>query len=146
MVVQVEHALPRDQVALERLIAAYHVSEGCSPRPERLREGIRQVLEKRVEGTILVGRQNEAIVGVVLGVCLLSTEVGRVLMIQDFFVEPISRRRGVGRALVNRLLKESRGMGVDEVNLEVLPANSVAAAFWKSMSFESTGEWCTGGA
>jgi ribosomal protein S18 acetylase RimI-like enzyme len=104
-----------------------------------VRWAVEQLLQERIEGVILVARENETVVGVLLGVSMPSTELGRVLVVQDFFVEPHFRRRGVGRALACRILQEARDMGIDEVDVEILPTNSVAMAFWKSMSFETTG-------
>lgn len=60
-------------------------------------------------------------------------------MIQDFYVVPTSRRKGVGRALATRLLGEAKALHIDRVDLEVLPTNADAPAFWRALGFHSTG-------
>ncbi len=137
--VLVERAAPPDRPDVERLIAAYHASEGVRPRPERISWAVEQVLRNRVGGLLLVAREKRVVVGVALAVYTPSAELGRLLVINDFFVEPAMRRKGVGRALATKLLEEARAMHVDQIDGEVLPTNGAAAAFWRSMGFRNTG-------
>jgi GNAT superfamily N-acetyltransferase len=137
--VLVERAAPPDRPDVERLIAAYHASEGLKPRPERISWAVDQVLRNRVGGILLVAREKRAVVGVALAVYQPSAELGRVLVLNDFYVDPSVRRKGVGRALATRVLEEAKAMHVDQVDFEILPSNVVAAAFWKAMGYRPTG-------
>ena len=137
--VLIERAVPPDRLDVERLIAAYHASEGVTPKPERITWAVDQILKNRVGGVILVARERRAIVGVVLAVYQPSAELGRMLVVNDFFVDPATRRKGVGRALATKLLEEAKAMHVDRIDLEILPTNAAAAAFWKSMGFRTQG-------
>ncbi len=137
--VLVERAAPPDRIDIERLIAAYHASEGVKPRPERITWAVQQLLGNRVGGVLLVAREKRAVVGVALAIYQPSAELGRMLVLNDFFVEPALRRKGVGRAMAAKLLEEAKAMRIDQIDLEVLPTNAVAAAFWKSMGFRNTG-------
>ena len=74
--------------------------------------------------------------GVALAVYTPSAELGRVMTVNDFFVRPALRRRGVGREMVKLLIEESRLMGTDEINLEVVFGNKTAAVFWSSVGFK----------
>ncbi len=137
--VLIERAVPPDRLDVERLIAAYHVSEGVTPKPERITWAVEQVLRNRVGGVILVAREKRTILGVALAVYQPSAELGRMLVVNDFFVDPATRRKGVGRALASKLLDEAKAMRVDRIDLEILPGNATAAAFWKSMGFRTQG-------
>ncbi len=137
--VLVERAAPPDRPDVERLIAAYHASEGVRPRPERITWAVDQLLRNRVGGLLLVAREKRVVVGVALAVYQTSAELGRLLVINDFFVEPSLRRKGVGRAIAAKLLDEAKAMHIDQIDLEVLPTNTAAAAFWKTMGFRHTG-------
>ncbi|MCI4371612.1 MAG: GNAT family N-acetyltransferase [Thermoplasmata archaeon] len=137
--VLVERAAPPDRLDVERLIAAYMVSEGIKPRPERITWAVEQVMKNRVGGVLLVAREKKAVVGVALAVYSPSAELGRLLVLNDFFVDPTMRRKGVGRALATRLREEARAMRVERIDLEVTPTNATAAAFWKSMGFRTGG-------
>ncbi len=135
----VERAAPPDRPDVERLIAAYHASEGVRPRPERISWAVDQLLRNRVGGLLLVAREKRVVIGVALAVYSPSAELGRVLVVNDFFVEPSMRRKGVGRALAGKLVDEAKAMHIDQIDLEVLPTNAAGAAFWKSVGFRNTG-------
>jgi ribosomal protein S18 acetylase RimI-like enzyme len=137
--VLIERANPTDRLDVERLIAAYLTSEGVKPRPERITWAVEQVMRNRVGGVLLVAREKRAVVGVALAVYSPSAEEGRLLVVNDFFVDPAMRRKGVGRALATRLLEEAKAMRVERIDLEVTPTNAAAAAFWKSMGFRTGG-------
>ncbi len=137
--VLVERAAPPDRLDVERLISAYHASEGVKPRPERITWAVDQILRNRVGGLLLVAREKRVVVGVALAVYQPSAELGRLLVVNDFFVEPTMRRKGIGRALAAKILEEAKAMHVDQIDLEVLPTNTAASAFWKSMGFRNTG-------
>ena len=137
--VLVERAAPPDRPDVERLIAAYHASEGVKPRPERIAWAVDQILRNRFPGVLLVAREKRAVIGVALAVYEPSAELGRVLVINDFFVDPATRRKGVGRALAAKLMEEAKAMHVDQIDLEILPTNAAAAAFWKTMGFRTQG-------
>src|SRR5436190_16038887 len=92
----VERANPTDRADVERLIAAYHTSEGVKPKPERISWAVEQQMRNRFPGVLIVAREKKALVGVALAVYAPSAEPGRVLVIPDFFVAPALRRKGVG--------------------------------------------------
>lgn len=137
--VLVERATPADRGGVERLIAAYIASEGGRPKPERVSWAVEQQLKNRFPGILLVARETGSVVGVALAVYTPSAELGRVLVVNDFFVDPAFRRKGVGRALAIRLLEEAKSMRVDRIDLEVLPTNPDATAFWRKMGFSAAG-------
>ena len=81
----------------------------------------------------MVAWEKSAIVGVALAVYTPSAELGRVMTVNDFFVRPEHRRKGVGRELAKHLIEECKRMKIDEIGLEVLQGNKTAAAFWNSV-------------
>ncbi len=139
MVFVVERANPGDRPEVERFIAAYHTSEGVRSRPERVTWAVDQMMRNRFPGLLLVAREHRSVVGMALAVYTPSAELGRVLVVNDFFVDPSLRRKGVGRALATRILDEAKAMRIDRIDLEVLPTNPDAAAFWKAMGFKTSG-------
>ena len=120
---------------IERLIAEYHSSEGLTPIEERIAWAVNKQLRHQATGLLLVARDEDTIVGVALAVYTPSAELGRVMTVNDFFVRPDHRRRGVGRDLAKHLTKECQRMKIDEIGLEVLHGNKTAAAFWNSVGF-----------
>lgn len=124
---------------IERLISEYHVSEGITPNPERIEWAVSLALRNQFPSVLLVARDGARIVGVALATYSPSAELGRVLMVNDFYVEPKARRKGVGRLLAWKLLEEAKRMWIDKVDLEVLPANTIAARFWETLYFRTQG-------
>jgi len=135
----VERATSADREAIERLITAYIASEGLRAKAERVSWAVEQVIKNRFPGVLLVAKEKGAVVGVALAVYTPSAELGRVLTVNDFFVDPAYRKKGVGRALAARVLDEAKAMHVDRIDLEVLPANAGAAAFWRKIGFVTVG-------
>jgi GNAT superfamily N-acetyltransferase len=120
---------------IKKLIAEYHRSEGLPPNKERIAWAVRLQL-RDTPGLLLVARDKDAIVGVALAVCTPSAELGRVMTVNDFFVRPEHRRKGVGRRLAKRLVDECKRMKIDEIGLEVFHDNKTAASFWRSIGFK----------
>ncbi|HEY4704677.1 MAG: hypothetical protein A3K59_09555 [Euryarchaeota archaeon RBG_19FT_COMBO_69_17] len=135
----IERASRPDRADVERLIAAYHTSEGVKPKPERITWAVEQQMRNRFPGVLLVAREKRTLVGVALAIYQPSAELGRMLVIQDFYVDPSVRRKGVGKALAAKLLDEAKAMRIDRVDLEVFPKNEAAAAFWRSLGFRTAG-------
>jgi len=135
----VRRATGSDRAKILRLIAEYHSSELLRPDPAKITQVIEQLLRNKSSGILLVAHENMEVIGVAVAVSLPSTEAGTMLIVQDLYVEARSRRRGVGRALVAKLLEEARAIGVERIDLEILPTNEAATGFWRSMGFRPTG-------
>ena len=125
-----------DREEIEKLIAEYHTSEGITPIIHRIAWAVDQQLRGESPGLLLVARNKDMTIGVALAVYTPSAELGRVMTVNDFFVSPEHRRKGVGRELVKRLIEEAKRTKTDEIGLEVLHSNKAAAAFWRSVEFQ----------
>ena len=55
--------------------------------------------------------------------------------ITELYVQPASRRRGVGKALVDAALAHARHHGCTEVHLLVDPQNTPALSFYQAVGF-----------
>ncbi len=139
MAVTVERATTADRESIEALIEAAHKSEGMPPRKDRITYAVEQQLKQRFPGLLLVARERTTILGVALCVYQPSAELGRIFVVQDFYVVPDHRRKGVGRALVQRILDEAKALRVDRIDLEILPKNAIGATFWKALGFRTEG-------
>lgn len=58
---------------------------------------------------------------------------------QDVLVAAGARGRGVGRALVEALLREARDLGADRLRLTVSETNAAARAVYERLGFTDTG-------
>ncbi len=88
------------------------------------REGIAKYLERN-PGHSFVAEAGGRVVG-----CLLAGHDGRRGYLYHLAVAPEARRRGTGRALVERALEALRTAGIEKVHADVLPENEDGLAFW----------------
>ncbi len=73
-----------------------------------------------------------------------STWQGRPgLYLEDLFVRPAFRGRGVGRALLLRLARIAVERGCGRFQWQVLDWNASAIAFYESLGARRLGEWLT---
>jgi ribosomal-protein-alanine N-acetyltransferase len=80
------------------------------------------------------GGAERALVGYV--VALVMADEGEIA---DVAVAPAARRRGVARALLDRVAADARDAGVGALYLEVRESNSAARALYGSLGFETVG-------
>ena len=68
---------------------------------------------------------------------------GAVFSIQDLYVEPGQRRRGVGRALVAEVGAIALSQGVPLIQLNVMENNAAAREFYRRLGFQHLAECLT---
>ncbi len=73
--------------------------------------------------------------GRAVGVCLVRVRDGG-WSIAEFFVEPSSRRAGVGRAAVETLAERAGGAGAEHLEAKIHPDKTKAFRFWADVGFE----------
>ena len=61
------------------------------------------------------------------------------LQITFIAVHPMHHRKGLGRFLLKDLIKRSKSLQTNQINLEVKYNNEPAKAFYKSMGFKTVG-------
>ena len=81
-----------------------------------------------------VAYDGDRLVGYVLG--WVAADEGQLMSIA---VEPTARARGIGKALLQRFLRELADEGITTVVLEVRASNEAARALYESLAFEVLG-------
>jgi ribosomal protein S18 acetylase RimI-like enzyme len=81
------------------------------------------------------------IIGMALYYTAYSTWKGRILYLDDLVVTERSRRYGIGRKLMNAVLKDALDSGVSQIRWQVLEWNTPAIEFYKSLGVEFDPEW-----
>jgi GNAT superfamily N-acetyltransferase len=73
-----------------------------------------------------------------------STWVGRpTLFLEDLFVRPVFRGRGIGKALLRRLAKMAVDEGCGRFEWQVLDWNTPALEFYEALGAKRLKEWLT---
>ena len=136
-------AEPRDLGAIAGLIRELavfeHLEHLCSATPERLMPhlfGERPVAEARVAEVA------GAVVGFALFFTNFSTFLARPgLYLEDLFVRPARRGRGVGRALLVQLAQLAVTRGYGRFEWSVLDWNAPAIGFYRSLGARPLDDW-----
>jgi GNAT superfamily N-acetyltransferase len=63
------------------------------------------------------------------------------LYLEDLFVEPAFRGRGIGKALLRRLAQRCQSDGLNRLEWQVLNWNSPSIAFYKSLGAVAVDDW-----
>jgi ribosomal protein S18 acetylase RimI-like enzyme len=83
-----------------------------------------------------------AVVGFCLSWYRYSTWRGRILYVEDFFVKPEFRRKGIGKMLLDEKLKMAKNQNISHIHLQVLDWNEPAIQFYrKYYNPEMDPEW-----
>ncbi len=140
---QIRSGKREDVPALLRLIKALAVFEKAGDEVEIGEEELlRDGFGKHPQFSFLLA-ENEA--GECLGIALYyyrySTWKGRSLYLEDLVVDERFRRKGVGKALFDELLKIAKLKGVRRFHWQVLDWNESAIEFYKKYEVEMEDDW-----
>lgn len=91
---------------------------------------------------VVIGYLDDLPAGFALFFPTFSTFLGRPgIYLEDLFVRPEARGRGVGRALLAHLAKVALERGCGRVEWSVLNWNELAIRFYRSLGAVPMGEW-----
>ena len=89
-----------------------------------------------------VVEEGGAVIGMAIHFRNFSTWTGRVgIYLEDLYVRPEHRGRGVGRALLANLARTARERGYGRVDWSVLDWNEPALAFYRSIGARPMSGW-----
>lgn len=84
------------------------------------------------------------VVGMALYYISYSTWRGRCLYLEDLYIQPQHRRKGIGKLLFEQLVGEAKTMGVKRMDWQVLDWNTSAIKFYESIGATLDPEWVNG--
>lgn len=91
---------------------------------------------------VLIAEFNGALAGQTIFFHNFSTFVGRPgLYIEDLYVRPEFRGKGIGKALLNEVIKLAKDRNCGRVEWVVLDWNQPAIEFYKSIGAKPLNEW-----
>ena len=103
-------------------------------------EQLSGVLEKIVAdaawGFVLLARENGRIVGIAYVATILSAEhCGFVAWLEELYVMPSHRSRGIGTALIVAMIERVRRAGIVAIDLEIDAGHSRAESLYRRLGF-----------
>jgi ribosomal protein S18 acetylase RimI-like enzyme len=139
----IEDARPEDRERIAQLFAADLETLRLHQDREQLLQVIDEVLKDGCHNALFwVARTGpgEPPVGVLLATALMSVKHGgRSLWLEQLYVDPAGRKLGIGRALVQRLLRHARQEGLVGIDLESYQLNAPASCLYRSLGFRRLG-------
>jgi GNAT superfamily N-acetyltransferase len=131
-----------DLLRLIRELAGYEREPGAVEATEAdLR---RHLFDPGPKVFALVAEVDGSVVGVAIYFVSFSTWTGRPgLYLEDLFVEPAHRSRGVGRALMRALARRAVDRGYKRLEWAVLDWNQPAIGFYRALGAIPMEEWTT---
>jgi GNAT superfamily N-acetyltransferase len=141
--IHIDPAVPEDVPLVLELIqelAAYeHEPESATATPDQLHEAL---FGARPAAEAAIARYNGQPAALALWFQNFSTWTGRPgLWLEDLFVRPAYRRKGVARALMVYLARLAQSRGYGRVEWAVLDWNQPAIDFYMTLDVEVMDEW-----
>jgi GNAT superfamily N-acetyltransferase len=127
------HALLWEFAEFEKLTHKFHLT------PEVVS---RDMIGDRRRVQCDVAEWDGALVGVMIWYRIYGTFAGRpALFLEDLFVSPAVRRRGIAKALLQQLVRYAREDGADRIDWSVLDWNTQAMDFYDRIGARAVPDW-----
>jgi GNAT superfamily N-acetyltransferase len=124
------------------LIAAYQAFYGAQPDTARNRRFFSRFLHPSKEGLLLGASVDGSLVGfATLYWFFSSTKAADSVLMNDLFVQEGTRGKGVGRALIQSALDETRRRGAAHLEWFTAPDNSTAQRLYDSVPGAARSTW-----
>ena len=92
----------------------------------------------------IVALHNDVIVGFALYYISYSTWKGKCLYLEDFYVQPKHRKKGIGEQLFNKTIQIAKLMKAKRMDWQVLNWNEIAINFYKKQGTKLDSSWING--
>lgn len=130
---------PGDRDLLLALMREYYAHDRLPLDEPRARTAVERLLADPACGRAWVIEAVGAPVGYVVLAFGFSLEyLGRDAFVDEIYLRPEARGRGVGRQALERVEAEARALGVQALHLEVERRNTDAAAVYRRAGFEDS--------
>jgi AhpD family alkylhydroperoxidase len=109
---------------------------GAHPSEKKLVKILKGVLSDKRNGFILIARCSGDIVGVAYVAIILSAEhCGKAGWLEELYVMPDHRSKGIGAALLTAVFERARKLGIVAIDLEVDAAHRRAESLYQRFGF-----------
>lgn len=139
--VRVRPATPGDADAVTALVAEFFAAEGFATDAAVVRERVPRFLATGANAAFLAF-EGDVPVGVATLTTAFGLETGHYAEIEDLYVVPDHRGRGVARRLLDACVAECERRGCADVEIVVTPAGEAAyglRAFYGALGWVDTG-------
>jgi GNAT superfamily N-acetyltransferase len=134
--VSISKATTRDCHDCGELLLRQLIEHRAEPSKESLTKVLDNVLSNDSHGFVLLARERDRIVGVAYLAIILSAEhCGKVGWLEELYVMPECRSKGIGAALLTAVVERARKLGIVAIDLEVDAAHRRAESLYRRFGF-----------
>jgi GNAT superfamily N-acetyltransferase len=143
MTIRIKPATPADAPIILQLIRELAEFERLLHEVQATEEQVReQLFGARPAAEVVIARIDDEVAGFALFFHNFSTFLGLPgIYLEDLFVRPAARSKGVGQALLRWLAAEAVKRGCGRLEWAVLDWNEPAIRFYKSLGARPMEEW-----
>ena len=128
-----EDDIPELYALLSGLFAQEHE---FTPDEKTQAKGLAMIINSPQTGTVLVLREGQAILGMVVLLYTVSTALGRkAALLEDMVIAPASRGLGLGSYLLSNAIEFARAQGCARLTLLTDGDNLLAQRFYERQGF-----------
>jgi GNAT superfamily N-acetyltransferase len=132
----IDRAEPSDRAALLALLVSQFAEHDIELAPDQLARGVDGVLNDLSRGLFMVARADGRVVGVAYLSFMWSLEHGGAsAWLDELYVLPSHRSRGIGRALLLATCDAALHLGCAAVDLEIAATHARAANLYLRLGF-----------
>jgi GNAT superfamily N-acetyltransferase len=102
------------------------------------------LFDERICDALVVETSSQLIVGFALFYTNYSTWKGKCLYLEDFYIQPEFRLKGIGSELFDRVVEIAKERKVKRMDWQVLEWNEPALEFYKKKKATLDPEWING--
>jgi ribosomal protein S18 acetylase RimI-like enzyme len=136
--IEVRAATVADRAAIIRLLTAQLVEHRLPADADGIARAVELALSPGAAAWLVVATMHALPVGVLLANPIVSVEKGGgALWIEELYVVPERRRRGVARAILRHVAEQARGYGLAALELEVAHEQEAAQALYRALGFRA---------
>ena len=130
---------PADAARLAPLIAALAVEEGAEPAElDEIETVVGALLESGASDFLLATIENRPVGCLQIAYRLSTWHAAPYAYLEDFYLAPEARARGIGTKLLDYALQRAEGQRADQVMLDVRVANSAAQRLYARFGFSDS--------
>jgi GNAT superfamily N-acetyltransferase len=118
------------------LLVEQFCEHGVDASAEQLSHVLEKVVTDGTRGFLLLARSKSRIVGAAYVATILSAEhCGLVAWLEELYVTPSHRSRGIGTALITAILERARETGIVAIDLEIDARHRRAESLYRRFGF-----------
>lgn len=134
--VEIGEATQEELRATVALLQTQLIEHSIAVPPALLAAGVRGLARNREFGRVLVARLSDRVVGVAVLSFLWTLEHGgAAAWLDELYVEPAARNRGIGEKLTRAAIEAADAAGCLALDLEVEPGHETAVRLYERLGF-----------